>query len=294
MKSALKGYNTDTFAFRIGNNIQKARVDAEGKGSVTLTQAELAQMLNQRDQQLKLNARTIGKIERGERMVNVRELVAISAVLGMSVQELLTGEQPKYAKIEETYGLGEDALQALKALRKDKRCASEALNMVLEDKQLIKVLAESLVLYAEAQMLAINPLMGKSEDNFIYVDSKMGDEIMKQVALHKLTRLLECVRKKWELKYYPTLKSDYKKLLKLKKGESPDADTIERLKRKLKDRKRKEQGYPVVDVTDINRECDAILTKVEKQLSKKMDKQRMCFRIELLRAIMEDAEEELK
>ena len=106
-------YINNELARSIGNNIQTARLDADGKSRGNLTQKELAEMANQQDKELRLNTRRIGDIERGYRIVNLRELVAISAALGKSVHEMITGERPEFYQLTEKYGLTQKVAQTL-------------------------------------------------------------------------------------------------------------------------------------------------------------------------------------
>ena len=289
MKSTQKRYINNELARSIGNNIQTARLDADGKSRGNLTQKELAEMANQQDKELRLNTRRIGDIERGYRIVNLRELVAISAALGKSVHEMITGDRPEFYQLTKKYGLTQKAAQTLEDLYKDKKYAINAIKVLLEDKDMTEVLAEALLLYAETTMLAISPLTEKTVDNFIYVDSQMGDEMMKQVAMHKLMQLLDFFRKKWDKRYYSSADLKYKRLERKRKQKSADAETMERLLRKLKERVQKDScnsDQNTRTILDMAKECDTLLSEIENKLLDDARKEKETFRIKLLRKIM--------
>lgn len=289
MKSTQKRYINNELARSIGNNIQTARLDADGKSRGNLTQKELAEMANQQDKELRLSTRRIGDIERGYRIVNLRELVAISAALGKSVHEMITGDRPEFYQLTKKYGLTQKAAQTLEDLYKDKKYAINAIKVLLEDKDMTEVLAEALLLYAETTMLAISPLTEKTVDNFIYVDSQMGDEMMKQVAMHKLIQLLDFFRKKWDKKYYSSADLKYKRLVRKLKQKSADDETTERLLRKLKDRAQKDScnsGQNVQSILDRVKKCDTLLSEIENKLLDEEHKEREAFQLKLLREVM--------
>ena len=150
------------------------------------------------------------------------------------------------------------------------------------------MLIDAFVLYAESPILSISPLLGKNEENYVYIDSQTSDELMKQVALQKISRLLEVIRQKWELQYYPALD---KLLGKRTKGhKNIDAETSARLRYKIKESMRTEKGIPIVDISEIDVEYNNLLCKVEKKLLAKLKARRAASQFNILRQLMEDNE----
>ena len=269
-KTTSNGYGKN-LAFEIGRRIQEAREAADGEHTSKISQKELAEKVKQKFPNLKISGRQIGNIERGERLVRVDELIAIANVLDIPEQELLTGTSTDQAKFHRLTGLDRAVIAYLGQTYKQRPEFIRMINLIFGTPQIADGLIRALLLYANSPMLRICPLMERDALKFISISRENGNELMRQMVLEKLSKLLEIIQKNWNKLLFANIDKRWRKIS--KRIRTKDAKLVERFRYKWEEIERKQLEYPVVDISVESKELDSSFKLLKDKIQKELQEE---------------------
>jgi XRE family transcriptional regulator, regulator of sulfur utilization len=184
----------------IGMRIRNLREDKD------LNQAQFGKVLGVSD-------RTIGRIERGEKLLDVEVASAISQFFNISCDELLRGEKPKYYQILNHTGLSENAVQYLNRKRLDKNHKNthplvQIINILLKDEVTADLLFSSLLIYAIKPIINISVKSPSILEKKYRFDLNLKEKATWAIVEEYLKSVCDTLRYKTSDSVYKVLEKD--------------------------------------------------------------------------------------
>jgi len=167
--------------------------------------AEHGRKLTQRDisRATGINPSTLNKILTGAQGLNTEQIIKLANYFEVSCDRLLTGNDTAYQQANLQFGLNQKAQLWLHKMNEDNPDFIKMLNIILGNELIADTLFRALMIYVNAVMIKISPLTSQNPTDFIYIDSKSGDKIIKHLSSEHILNLLEYIKNEWEkpLKY---------------------------------------------------------------------------------------------
>lgn len=214
----------------IGKRIKTWRERENPDGDEEMSQATLAQKCG-------CAASKIGKIERGVQALDIDTAFAIAAVFGTTIDDVYTGRRNATKDVYIRAGLTGEAVNYIQKKATDKPEFVNLLNILLSDETLADTFFRTILIYLNAQMIKIVPLVQKGEDQFLYIDTGTQKEMVTSIVTQRLSKLLAVLYDKWEEAVLPDTAAKIRRIKrrdKRRKTTTP-AETMERVKRKAAD-----------------------------------------------------------
>lgn len=238
---------------KIGRRIVDWR-GGRGPNEAELTQVKLAEMCN-------ISRSIMGKLERGETNLGADVAFAIAQVFGGTVEELCSGCRPKEVKQRVELGLSGSAQRYLQSRVTAHPEYIDVLNTLLSDETLADSLFRTILIYLNAQMTKIVPLVERDELEFAYIGAKTQRDMVASLVTQRLSKLLAVTYEKWE---YEMLPETAKKIQKIRKKGKASPEAISRSGWKAAEAETI-QKYGKFDVETEIKAVDAELKKLERQ-----------------------------
>lgn len=172
---------------KLGNRVRSWREHLPGENT---TQADI-------EIELDILTGRLSKIEAATGATpSLYELQQLSKAMGITCDELITGLPAEHQEAHDFTGLSEAALKWLSRQKTENPDYINMLNLIFEDEVIVTMLLDSILTYANKELIQIH--IGEIESHFpVTLRQDKQDIIIKNLALYYLQTVLEKVRNDW-------------------------------------------------------------------------------------------------